>query len=295
MQVLHTAGEPPRRGSTILAIIGSTMNIRPALRNSVVANAGRAMAGVAIRAGAGWHSAMSPPIVHKYPKEARCAAVGVVPRGEISERRTVAATFPGPGRRGLSAIGQGARGQAGFRPVVRAGGIGAGQLLAARPAWRAIVGQARQGQPCPLPAIGGSCTRAIPSPRGRRPTPISSSPAGFPACTRRRHDRRGARTSVPIAGAIAAVRRRARRWCRWPGRRQSRRAGQRRSVRTHRALIWSRLSSALDAGPLDGVYLDLHGAAVADSFPDIEGELLRRVRAIAATCRWRSASIRTAT
>ena len=33
-------------------------------------------------------------------------------------------------------------------------------------------------------------------------------------------------------------------------------------------------------GKLDGVYLDLHGAAVADSFPDAEGELLRRVRAL---------------
>ena len=45
-------------------------------------------------------------------------------------------------------------------------------------------------------------------------------------------------------------------------------------------LICAELSRALDAGPLDGVYLDLHGAAVADSFPDMEGELLRRVRAI---------------
>ncbi|MEA2769660.1 MAG: hypothetical protein QOD93_2622, partial [Acetobacteraceae bacterium] len=40
------------------------------------------------------------------------------------------------------------------------------------------------------------------------------------------------------------------------------------------------LSMALDDGPLDGVYLDLHGAAMVDSFPDAEGELLRRVRAI---------------
>jgi microcystin degradation protein MlrC len=40
------------------------------------------------------------------------------------------------------------------------------------------------------------------------------------------------------------------------------------------------LSMALDDGPLDGVYLDLHGAALVDSFPDAEGELLRRVRAI---------------
>jgi microcystin degradation protein MlrC len=47
------------------------------------------------------------------------------------------------------------------------------------------------------------------------------------------------------------------------------------------ALICSDLGRALDAGPLDGIYLDLHGAAVSVSFPDAEGELLRRVRAIA--------------
>jgi microcystin degradation protein MlrC len=46
------------------------------------------------------------------------------------------------------------------------------------------------------------------------------------------------------------------------------------------ALICAGLSQALDAGPLDGLYLDLHGAAVVESFPDAEGELLRRVRAI---------------
>jgi microcystin degradation protein MlrC len=46
------------------------------------------------------------------------------------------------------------------------------------------------------------------------------------------------------------------------------------------ALICASLSHALDAAPLDGVYLDLHGAAVVESFPDAEGELLRRVRAI---------------
>lgn len=46
------------------------------------------------------------------------------------------------------------------------------------------------------------------------------------------------------------------------------------------ALMCAGLSTALEAGPLDGVYLDLHGAALADSFPDAEGELLRRVRAI---------------
>ena len=46
------------------------------------------------------------------------------------------------------------------------------------------------------------------------------------------------------------------------------------------ALICAGLSQALDAGSLDGLYLDLHGAAVVQSFPDAEGELLRRVRAI---------------
>jgi microcystin degradation protein MlrC len=47
------------------------------------------------------------------------------------------------------------------------------------------------------------------------------------------------------------------------------------------ARICAVLSEALDAGPLDGIYLELHGAAVSVSFPDMEGELLRRVRAIA--------------
>ncbi|MBV8914109.1 MAG: M81 family metallopeptidase [Acetobacteraceae bacterium] len=46
------------------------------------------------------------------------------------------------------------------------------------------------------------------------------------------------------------------------------------------ALLCAGLSDALDAGKLDGVYLDLHGAGVCNSFPDLEGELLRRVRHI---------------
>ena len=46
------------------------------------------------------------------------------------------------------------------------------------------------------------------------------------------------------------------------------------------ALNLAHLSMILDAGPIDGIYLDLHGAAVVDSFPDAEGEFLRRVRAI---------------
>jgi microcystin degradation protein MlrC len=46
------------------------------------------------------------------------------------------------------------------------------------------------------------------------------------------------------------------------------------------ALILADLQAALDEGPLDGLYLDLHGAMVAENFPDGEGELLRRARAI---------------
>lgn len=34
------------------------------------------------------------------------------------------------------------------------------------------------------------------------------------------------------------------------------------------------------AGPLDGIYLDLHGAMVTEDFEDGEGELLRRLRAV---------------
>ena len=41
------------------------------------------------------------------------------------------------------------------------------------------------------------------------------------------------------------------------------------------ALILQGLSAAM---PLDGVYLDLHGAMVAEHLDDGEGELLRRVR-----------------
>ena len=35
-----------------------------------------------------------------------------------------------------------------------------------------------------------------------------------------------------------------------------------------------------DTGPLDGIYLDLHGAMVAEHLEDGEGELLRRIRAL---------------
>ena len=45
-------------------------------------------------------------------------------------------------------------------------------------------------------------------------------------------------------------------------------------------LMLAALSDALEAGPLDGVYLDLHGAMVSEDFADAEGEILRRVRAV---------------
>ena len=86
-------------------------------------------------------------------------------------------------------------------------------------------------------------------------------------------------TSVPIAGAIEAagdVELVPLAWC------FASPAGpvQDEAFERISGLICGQLSRALDAGPLDGVYLDLHGAAVADSFADMEGELLRRVRAI---------------
>jgi microcystin degradation protein MlrC len=46
------------------------------------------------------------------------------------------------------------------------------------------------------------------------------------------------------------------------------------------ALIFADLQAAMEEGPLDGLYLDLHGAMMAEHFPDAEGELLRRARAI---------------
>ena len=43
------------------------------------------------------------------------------------------------------------------------------------------------------------------------------------------------------------------------------------------ALLCARV---VEAGVLDGIFLDLHGAALAEGAPDAEGELLRRMRAI---------------
>ena len=50
----------------------------------------------------------------------------------------------------------------------------------------------------------------------------------------------------------------------------------REAFETISALLLARLA---DAGPCDAVYLDLHGAMVAEHLDDADGELLRRVRA----------------
>lgn len=87
--------------------------------------------------------------------------------------------------------------------------------------------------------------------------------------------------SIPLAGAIAAAEQSGAdliplAWC------FANPAGpvQDEAFERIAARICAPLSTALDEGPLDGVYLDLHGAAVVESFPDAEAELLRRVRAI---------------
>jgi microcystin degradation protein MlrC len=117
-----------------------------------------------------------------------------------------------------------------------------------------------------------------------RPTtfPDFVQPGGFPRLQRGAGLIEAVRTtSVPIAGAIAAAEAAGAAlmplsWC------FANPAGPITDDAFERicAMLIDELAKALDAGALDGVYLDLHGAAVAVSFPDAEGELLRRVRAL---------------
>ncbi|MEM7089823.1 MAG: M81 family metallopeptidase [Pseudomonadota bacterium] len=51
------------------------------------------------------------------------------------------------------------------------------------------------------------------------------------------------------------------------------------------------LAGITDAGPLDAVYLDLHGAMVTDTCEDGEGELLSRIRAVIGPDVWMVASL----
>lgn len=116
-----------------------------------------------------------------------------------------------------------------------------------------------------------------------RPTPFEEFeiPGGWPPLSR------GAAlfdtirdTSTPIAGALAEARAGGHdpvplSWCMaTPANRVTDDAFGR-----IRAMLLEELDAALAAGPLDGVYLDLHGAAVTDSEEDAEGALIAAVRA----------------
>ncbi len=50
------------------------------------------------------------------------------------------------------------------------------------------------------------------------------------------------------------------------------------TAETFEILSTSLIQRLKDAEPLDGVLLSLHGAMVTESFPDADGELLKRVR-----------------
>ena len=107
-------------------------------------------------------------------------------------------------------------------------------------------------------------------------------PGGFPALQRPAGLVEALRpTSVPSAGAIAAAEEAGVEiaplvWC------FANPAGPVTAEAFERvaALMLAALSDAMEAGPLDGVFLELHGAMVAEGFDDAEGELLRRVRAV---------------
>jgi len=107
-------------------------------------------------------------------------------------------------------------------------------------------------------------------------------PGGFPALQRPATLVDTLRpTSVPCAGAIAVLEEERAEivpltWC------LASPAGPVTAEAFERiaALLVAALSDALEAGPLDGVYLELHGAMVAVGHDDAEGEILRRVRAV---------------
>jgi microcystin degradation protein MlrC len=82
--------------------------------------------------------------------------------------------------------------------------------------------------------------------------------------------------NIPAAGAIGALRamRHALVGTAWAAASPSAQVTDDAFARISGELI-ARLKTAL---PIDGVYLDLHGAMVVDSYDDGEGELLRRVR-----------------
>jgi len=88
--------------------------------------------------------------------------------------------------------------------------------------------------------------------------------------------------SLPVAGFIEAARER--RWTLvpsvWAGATPSAHVTREAFERIAGDLL-DDLRAALRTGPLDGMLLDLHGAAVAEHVDDAEGELLERIRSVA--------------
>ncbi len=107
-------------------------------------------------------------------------------------------------------------------------------------------------------------------------------PGGFPALQRAATLVEALRpTSLPTSGAIRAAEAAGAEivplvWC------MANPAGPVTAEAFERitALLVAELSDALERGPLDGVFLELHGAMVAVGHDDAEGEVLRRVRAV---------------
>ncbi|HTZ38452.1 MAG TPA: M81 family metallopeptidase [Stellaceae bacterium] len=87
--------------------------------------------------------------------------------------------------------------------------------------------------------------------------------------------------NIPIAGAVEALRALGHElvplsWCSAPPSSYVEEAAYEKVV----GALLEDLAAATEQGPLDGLYLDLHGAMVAEHHEDGEGELLRRVRGL---------------
>src|ERR1044071_5382531 len=87
--------------------------------------------------------------------------------------------------------------------------------------------------------------------------------------------------NIPIAGAVEALRSRGHDlvplcWCSAPPSSYVDRDAYERVA----GAMLEGLAAAGGEAPIDGVYLDLHGAMVAEHHEDGEGELLRRIRAL---------------
>ncbi|HYM74262.1 MAG TPA: M81 family metallopeptidase [Stellaceae bacterium] len=84
--------------------------------------------------------------------------------------------------------------------------------------------------------------------------------------------------NIPVAGAVEALRRLGHElvplcWCSAP-------PSSYVDEDAYERVAAAMLEDLAQAGPLDGIYLDLHGAMVAAHLEDGEGELLRRIRAL---------------